>query len=143
VFWRTVGRIILVPLALLIAAIASVFVVLSLGLERITGAMHQQAQQGGDDYFAIFELVNQGALLTTGLTIIPALLVAIVGEVGRIRSGLYYIVGGGAALAAIPLLAGLGEAGEFVLPSPIVWQVFGTAGFVGGFIYWLIAGRTA
>lgn len=142
-FWRTVGRIILVPLALVLAAVASVFVLMSLGLERITGALHEQAEQGGDGYIAIFELVNQGALLSSGFSIIPALLVAIIGEVSRIRSGLYYIVGGGAALAAVPLLAGYGESGQFALPSPIVWQVFGTAGFVGGFVYWLIAGRTA
>jgi hypothetical protein len=30
-----------------------------------------------------------------------------------------------------------------VLPDPIVWQVFATAGFAGGFVYWLIAGRNA
>ena len=27
--------------------------------------------------------------------------------------------------------------------SPVVWQVLATAGFAGGFVYWLLAGRTA
>ena len=141
-FWRTVGRLILVPIALLIAAVVSSFVAFTLGLERVTGALHEQGQ-GDDSFMAMFDLVNQGLLLSSGLTIIPALLIVIVGEVSRIRSGLYYIVGGGAALAAVPLLARLGEAGDFVMPSAVVWQVFATAGFVGGFAYWLIAGRTA
>jgi hypothetical protein len=91
----------------------------------------------------MMDLMNQGLILTTGLTIIPALLVVFVGEVARIRSALYYVAGGGAALAAIPLLARVGQSGGVVLPEQIVWQVFATAGFAGGFIYWLIAGRNA
>jgi len=142
VFWKTVGRMILIPLALLLGAAASFFVIVTLGLERITGALHQQARQ--DDIVAgMMDLMNQGLILTTGLTIIPALLVVFVGEVARIRSALYYVAGGGAALAAIPLLARVGQAGGVVLPEQIVWQVFATAGFAGGFIYWLIAGRNA
>jgi hypothetical protein len=142
VFWKTVGRMILIPLALLLGAVASFFVIVTLGLERITGALHQQARQ--DDVVAgMFDLMNQGLVLTTGLTVIPALLVIFVGEVARIRSVLYYVAGGGAALAAIPLLARVGQSGGAVLPDQIVWQVFATAGFAGGFVYWLIAGRNA
>jgi hypothetical protein len=142
VFWKTVGRMILIPLALLLGAAASFFVVVTLGLERITGALHQQAHQ--DDIVAgMMDLMNQGLILTTGLTIIPALLVVFVGEVAHIRSALYYVAGGGAALAAIPLLARVGQSGVVVLPEQIVWQVFATAGFAGGFVYWLIAGRNA
>jgi len=58
-------------------------------------------------------------------------------------SALYYLGGGGAALAAIPLLSHFGQSATFVLPNPAVWQVFATAGFAGGFIYWLLAGRRA
>jgi len=142
VFWKTVGRMILIPLALLIAAAASFFVLVTLGLERITGALHQQAAT--DDVIeAMTDMVNQGLILTTGLTIIPALLVVFVGEIARIRSALYYVAGGGAALAAIPLLARMGQSGSLALPDQIVWQVFATAGFAGGFVYWLIAGRNA
>jgi hypothetical protein len=142
VFWKTVGRIILIPLALLIAAAASFFVLVTLGLERVTGVLHQQAA-GNDAAAAMLDVVNEGLVLTAGLTVIPALLVVFVGEIARIRSALYYVAGGGAALAAIPLLARIGQSGNFVLADQIVWQVFATAGFAGGFVYWLIAGRNA
>lgn len=133
---------IVIPLALLISTAASVFVLITLGLERITGALHQQAP-GDQVVEAMFDLMSQGVMLTTGLTVIPALLVVFVGEVARIRSSLYYVAGGGAALAAIPLLARIGQTGTFALPEQTVWQVFATAGFAGGLVYWLIAGRNA
>ena len=53
-------------------------------------------------------------------------------------------VGGGLALAAVPLVARYGQGGS-AMPDPdqLVWQVFATAGFAGGFVYWLLAGRNA
>jgi hypothetical protein len=138
---KTFGRMILISLALVIAAAASCFVLVTLGLERVTGALH--IRRGDDAIEAIFELMNQGILLTTGVTIIPALLVILIGEIANIRSALYYIAGGGAALAAVPLLAQFGQTGTFALPEQVVWQVFATAGFAGGFVYWLLAGRHA
>lgn len=143
-FWKTVGRMILIPLALLIAAAASTFVLVTLGLERLTAVLHQSAAANDDMVQAMFDLMNQGLLLTTGLTVIPVLLVVFVGEIARIRSLIYYVVGGGLALAAVPLLARYGHGGS-AMPNPdqIVWQVFATAGFAGGFVYWLLAGRNA
>lgn len=140
-FWKTLGRMLLVPLALLVSAAASGFVLLTLGLERITATLHGR---GGDETAAaMFDLMHQGMLLTTGATIIPALLVVFIGEIASIRSAIYYIAGGGLALAAVPLLARYGETGSFVVPEQMVWQVFATAGFAGGFVYWLLAGRSA
>lgn len=138
--WRALGRLIVVPLSFLIAAAAAIFVLVTLGLERIT----QEASRGGGEIGNIellFDLVWQGGVLASGLTILPALAVIIVGEVTRIRSSVYYIVGGGLALAAIPLIARFGPGGG--LPPAVVWQVFATAGFAGGWIYWLLAGRRA
>lgn len=141
-FWSTVGRFIVIPIALLIAASVSGFVLFTLGLERITGAL--QGNRSGDDVIvAMFDLTQQGLLLATGLTLIPALLVVIVGEIARIRSAIYYVAGGGLALAAMPMLARMTESGNVVVPETTVWQVFATAGFAGGFVYWLIAGRNA
>ena len=141
-FWSTVGRLIVIPIALLIAASVSGFVLFTLGLERITGAL--QGKRSGDDVIvAMFDLTQQGLLLATGLTLIPALLVVIVGEIARIRSAIYYVAGGGLALAAMPMLARMTESGNVVIPETTVWQVFATAGFAGGFVYWLIAGRNA
>ena len=87
--------------------------------------------------------MDQGLALLAGLSILPALLVIFVGEIARIRSAVFYVAGGGAALAAVPLLARVQQSGTLVLPEHAVWQVFATAGFVGGFVYWLIAGRNA
>ena len=141
-FWSTVGRFIVIPIALLIAALVSGFVLFTLGLERITGAL--QGNRSGDDVIvAMFDLTQQGLLLATGLTLIPALVVVIVGEIARIRSAIYYVAGGGLALAAMPMLARMTEFGNVVIPETTVWQVFATAGFAGGFVYWLIAGRNA
>jgi len=144
VFWTTVGRMIVIPVAFLFAAAATIFVLLTLGLERMTSVLHQQAVANDDMVQAMFDLMNQGLVLTTGLTVIPALLVVFIGEIARIRSALYYVAGGGLALAAVPLLARYGQGGS-VIPDPdqIVWQVFATAGFAGGFVYWLLAGRNA
>jgi len=142
VFWSTVGRFIVIPIALLIAALVSGLVLFTLVLERITGAL--QGNRSGDDVIvAMFDLTQQGLLLATGLTLIPALVVVIVGEIARIRSAIYYVAGGGLALAAMPMLARMTESGNVVIPETTVWQVFATAGFAGGFVYWLIAGRNA
>lgn len=142
-FWSTLWRIIVVPVAFVISGLVAGLVLVTLGLERVTHAFHGQAMDEADSVFAIFDFVGQGVILASSLTIIPALIIVLIGEVARIRSSLYYIVGGGAALAAVPLFTQFGQSAAFVLPSPAVWQVFATAGFAGGFIYWLLAGRRA
>ena len=142
-FWKTTGRILIViPLALLLAAAAVLFVLVTLGLERVTAFLHVNPI-GNEDAETIFAMLNHGVILLASLTIIPALLIVIIGEIARIRSLAYYVVGGGVALAAIPLLARYGQGGAIATPEALVWQVFATAGFAGGFVYWLIAGRNA
>jgi hypothetical protein len=142
VFWKTVGRIIVVAFALVLATAASMFVLITLGLEHITGVLHQRTTDN-DMVETMFNLMNQGLLLSTGFTVIPALLVVFVGEVARIRSALYYVAGGGLSFAAMPLLARFGPGTVGVPADQVVWQVFATAGFAGGLLYWLLAGRNA
>lgn len=136
---RTVGRIIWVPIAFVLAVTACLFVVVTLGLERATAALHDRAGTP-DGVVDIIVAVQSGVLLATGLTLLPALAVVVVGEVARIRSALYYVAGGGLSMAVVPLLA---RAAPDVTGQPIVWQVLATAGFAGGFVYWLLAGRSA
>ena len=52
-------------------------------------------------------------------------------------------IGRGIALAIIPLLARVGNAEVGTDAVTALWQLFATAGFAGGFVYWLIAGRNA
>lgn len=140
--WKTVGRLVWIPIAALIAVAIGGLVLVSLGLERITQAT-QGRWQDGDTLSGLYQLLVQGQLLASGLTLVPALAVIIIGEVARIRSMLYYVLGGGLAVVAVPLLARLGEAGTISTLPSTVWQVFATAGFAGGWVYWLIAGRNA
>lgn len=140
---RSIWRIIVVSFAVVVAVGIAAAVLLTLGLERVT-----QAMQGHDVMISNIDGAADGvfALLRvlSAFTILPALALVIIGEVARIRSALYYVIGGGAAMAAIPLLARVGQSGAASgASSLLVWQVFATAGFAGGLAYWILAGRRA
>ena len=139
---RTVGRLIWLPIAFLLSAAVAVFVIVSLGHERIVAALARRAvdQATIDAAFALFGFALQ---LLSVYTLLPAIVLVIIGEVGRIRSALYYVIGGGATLAAVPLLARLNQSAGAPDLSEVIWQVLATAGFAGGFAYWLLAGRNA
>ncbi|MCH9806317.1 MAG: hypothetical protein K0U74_01165 [Alphaproteobacteria bacterium] len=136
-FWKTVGRMVVVPIAFLLAVTAAGFVLFTLGLERLTATIHTE-EPGLEDVDQIIAFINEGTALVAAFTVIPAIVFVIVGEVARIRSALYYVIGGGVSLAVMPLLAQGSDGGP-----AIVWQVFAAAGFAGGFVYWLVAGRSA
>jgi hypothetical protein len=142
VILRAIGRLIVVPLGFLLGAAAALFILFQLGLEKVTHAMHGRSFDSAD-ITVVFDLAKQGFALASVATIVPALMLVIIGEVARIRSSVYYILGGGAALAALPLLAIAGSLPGDLSPLGTIWQVFATAGFAGGFVYWLIAGRNA
>ena len=139
---RALGRVLWLPIAFLLSAAVTVFVILSLGQERIVQAV---AGRGPDEVTigAGFDLLRLGVALASAQALVPALLLIIIGEVARIRGAIYYVVGGGAALAVVPLLARIGQPLTVLDLSLVVWQVLATAGFAGGFAYWLIAGRNA
>lgn len=139
---RAIGRIILLPIAFVLAALVTLFVIFSLGQERVVQGM---TGRGPDEATigAAVDLLGLAWSLASVQTLLPALLLVIVGEVARIRGALYYVIGGGAALAVVPLLARLGQPATVLAVSPVVWQVLATAGFAGGFVYWLLAGRNA
>ena len=139
---RALGRLIMVPLGFILAALMAMFILVTLGMERVTQVVHGR-EVDPDTWFSMIDLAQQTIALFSTFTIIPAILLVIVGEVARIRSSYYYILGGGAVLAAWPLLSRLGTIGQDPAQLGILWTVFATAGFAGGFIYWLIAGRRA
>ena len=139
---RTIARLILVPLGFVLAVIATGFVLVTLGAERVTHAMHGKEadfSQLGQVWTMLGDFKSLAQLSTLALPV----LIVIVGEVARIRSSVYYIVGGGAALGLLPLVMRSTSLGEGLAHIGLIWQVFATAGFVGGFVYWLIAGRGA
>jgi hypothetical protein len=77
------------------------------------------------------------------LTALPGLIAAVVGEVLKIRSWMYYVLAGGAALAVIPILAAPQTAELAEVVGSHAMTVFAAAGFGGGFVYWLLAGARA
>lgn len=140
---RVVGRILWIPFAMLAAALSTVAVIVVLGQERIVQAM---AGREPDQVVvsAAFDILGLLVALTSVQTLLPPLLLVIVGEVARLRSALYYVVGGGLSIAVIPLVARLADPMQFMVGlSPVVWQVLATAGFAGGLVYWVLAGRNA
>jgi hypothetical protein len=138
---RALSRLILVPLGFVMGAAIAAFVLITLGQERLVQAL---GGRGVDEagIGAAFDVMKIMLTLFSVKTLLPSLLLVIVGEVARIRSYAYYLVGGGLALLAVPVLARLGQDSPLAM-SPVVWQVFATAGFTGGLVYWLIAGRRA
>lgn len=139
---RAVGRILWLPIAFLLAAAVAVFVIVSLGQERIVQAV---TGRGPDEVTlnAGLDLLRLAATFVSVQALLPAVLLAIIGEVARIRGALYYVIGGGAALAVVPLMSRLSQPLTVLDLSPVVWQVLATAGFAGGFVYWFLAGRNA
>jgi hypothetical protein len=139
---RAIGRIIGVCVSFIAAALVTLFVIVSLGQERIVQAM---AGRSVDEAAigAAFDLLIVAVALFSSYTLLPALLLIIVGEAARIRSALYYVIGAGVALCMAPLLARVADPSSALATPATIWQVFATAGFAGGFVYWLLAGRNA
>ena len=140
---RALGRLLLVPLALLLGVLAAAAVLVTLGLEVTTHAL----SAGPDDSARLDILMDLGfnaLTIAAASSILPALLLAIVGEIARVRSALYYVAAGGISLALLPLVTRLGMDHGSIADVPTqAWTVLATAGFAGGLVYWLIAGRTA
>jgi len=84
-------------------------------------------------------MVLFASTVAPALTVLPAAIAAVAGEALKLRSWMYYVLAGGVALAAIPVLA----PPEPNLPTGEYMTIFAAAGFVGGFVYWLLAGRNA
>ena len=141
------GAILVRGLTLLFAFVAAMFVAIStlfvMGTFWTGKALREAAP--GDPLIDVISdplgIVFFASLVTPALTALPGLVLAVIGEVFAIRSFLYYVVAGGLALAAIPLLAASG--GSTSVPAADYMTIFASAGFAGGAVYWLIAGRNA
>jgi hypothetical protein len=91
----------------------------------------------------IFGMVMFAGTVGPALTGLPALIAVVAGEVLRVRSWMYYVVAGGLALAAIPILAAPDTAELSAVLASHAMTIFAAAGFAGGFLYWLLAGARA
>ncbi|MGH1419624.1 MAG: hypothetical protein ACRBCJ_12265 [Hyphomicrobiaceae bacterium] len=149
--WHAIGRIIVIPIAFILSALIVIAVLLTLGLEHITQSLGGPVHtiEDPDQLFKLWDMGAIGLTIVSGATIIPALLAILVGEIARIRSWIYYVLTGGISVVAIPLLAGIAQSTspEVTTTAPSLfantWPIFATAGFAGGGLYWLLAGRKA
>jgi len=143
---RLIWRAIVVVVAFCLATGVALAVLFALGAIWVGDELRTAAPD--DPLFRHGGAAAFGVILFTGfvapaLTALPAIFAAVVGEVLRLRSWVYYVLAGGASLAAIPLLAGASADGVLALPAGEYMTIFATAGFAGGFIYWLLAGARA
>jgi hypothetical protein len=142
----TIFRMIWVTIALMLAIGAALAVLFTLGAmwvgdELTAAAPHDPMLRHGAD--RIFGIVLFAGTVAPALTVLPALGAVIAGEVLRIRSWMYYVLAGGASLVAIPLLTSPRVDDIQSLPASPYVPIFAAAGFVGGFVYWLLAGARA
>ena len=132
---RLFRRILWVLFAFMIASTAAALVV-------IVGSLEPEAAASGsrvvlDDTLGL--LVGVSALLITAVTLIPAALLIAVAEGLRLRSFVFYALGG----AAIACYCGLGRGFMAELGFDHTSEVLAASGIAGGLIYWLLAGRQA
>ena len=142
---RTFFRILWVLTAFIIAAAAALAVLFALGAiwvgDELRAAVPDDPllEQGAP----IFGVVLFAGTVGPALTALPGVIAAVVGEVLKIRSWMYYVPAGGAALAVIPILAAPQTAELAEVVGSHAMTVFAAAGFAGGFVYWLLAGARA
>lgn len=115
---------------------AALFVGLRVGVEK----WKDPAWAGKGWIDAQLALFHKGLDPAFALALMLAALVILVGEITRFRFALYYMAGGGLAVTAAAYAMGLEKAGVSA-DRMILWQVYATAGILGGAVYWLIAAR--
>lgn len=140
---RTIFRWLWVVMAFAIAASVALTVLFGMGIFWLGDEIRAGAE--GDVFIwhtaELFAALFFTAAVAPALTGLPGLVAVIVGEVMRIRSALYYMLAGGAALAVIPILAR--SADNASAPMSAYMSLFAAAGFIGGFAYWALAGARA
>ena len=143
--FRTIFRMLWVVVAFCLAVAVALAVLFALGAMWTGDALRAAAPNDPllRDGAPIFGMVLFAGTVTPALNALPALIGVVAGEVLRIRSWMYYVLAGGAALAAIPILAAPDPADlPRIIASPYM-TIFAAAGFAGGFVYWLLAGARA
>ena len=136
------GRIIVIFFALIVAfMIAGITLAIGIVLPEWP-AMDSDPVERVIFFFAAFFATS----LVGAVAILPALIVIVFAEVARMRSFIYYGVGG--ALVGLASYFGSDisvrlENTTDVAPVNNALQLAAAAGIIGGLVYWLIAGRNA
>ena len=142
---RTIFRMVWVAVAFCIAVAVALAVLFALGAMwtgdelRAAAPNHPLLRDGAP----IFGMVLFAGTVTPALNVLPTVIAVVAGEVLRIRSWMYYVLAGGASLAAVPILAAPETADLPMIVASHYMAIFAAAGFAGGFVYWLLAGARA
>jgi hypothetical protein len=127
--------------AVTVAVVTLFTLAIVLGVQAITEppALHTDEATALLNHFvnAVFFVY----VLAQALSILPAVILMVIGELAKIRSWIYYIPAGGIACAVMPLLP-IEHSEDFAFSAPH-YAVLAVAGFAAGWMYWLIAGRDA
>jgi hypothetical protein len=145
--WPAIRRFLGVAFGFIVAIVAGGITLFFLGARWAAGEATAFTPQDADD---MSRALNEGLgviafffTVAPVLTLLPALAAAVIGEVARVRSLLYYMVAGGASAALMPLIATSPDVTASSTYAAPYFTIMATAGFVAGFVYWLIAGRNA
>lgn len=142
--FRLVGRLLVVAFGFMVGLLVAFLLLTYLGGQLI---FLELARQYGDNlpssFVDILGVIGFFIELYPAITILPPILMVAIGEIGRFRSWLFYVLMGGWAALLVPLLYIAVKEGQAELPSAQFLAIFATAGFGGGLVYWLIAGRKA
>lgn len=142
---RTILRMVWVVTAFCLAAAAALAVLFALGALWAGSELRSAAPQDPMFRHAApwFGMVVFAGTVAPALTALPALVAVVAGEVLRVQSWMYYVLAGGASLAAIPILTAQERADLPAIVASHYMAIFAAAGFAGGFVYWLLAGARA
>lgn len=130
--------------ALMLASVVSVDVAMMIGggFDRLLDALFAMAEADIDPTPTAAAALSLVTRLGFAIVVAPVLIVALVAEVTRLRSGLIQSGLTGLLAAVLPLaMLSLSRA-----PSAAETRILGALFLVGaasGFVYWLIAGRSA
>jgi hypothetical protein len=136
-----IGRLFLIVFAFLAACfVAGMIVVVAILFPEFSDLGSGPIDQG-----AIDVILGFGFIFVSGFALIPAMLIALITEAFSIRSLLAYAIGGG--LVGLACYLGLVPFDPASLQFEGIvrrhLEIMTGAGIVGGFVYWLIAGRSA
>lgn len=142
----TIFRWLWLAVAFCFSAFVAIVILFALGSVWMGEAVREAAARSGDPVIwqasGVLGALFFTAAVLPAMTALPGFILAVTGEIFRIRSALYYTIAGGVSIAAIPFLAAPPDAAE-TPPAADYMVLFAAAGFAGGFTYWLLAGRKA
>ena len=126
-----------------------IFALLAAGIALAVGVMAPELVTMSSDpieKFAFFAIAFFSVSFVGATAFVPAVILVAIAETFDIRSIFYYAIGGGLVAAVVWYMADISVQLENTTDlSPIRYglQLVAASGIIGGFVYWLLAGRKA